>query len=391
MKKLTYRHTLLACYTGTVGMAAITNFVPLLFLTFRELFGFTLEEIGLLVSANFITQLTVDAFSIRWADRIGYRKMVVIGQVTMGGGLVMLTVLPFVLPNPYLGALLSVITYAVGGGINEVLISPILEACPRDEKGASLSLLHSGYCWASVVVILLSTLLFAAFGMESWRVISCVWALIPLANTFLFLHVPIAPLVTEDKRMSVLQLVRQPAFLLFMLMMFCAGAAELAMVQWASAFAESGLKVTKAVGDLAGPCLFMLMMGTGRVLQYKKGEKGDLKKYLLLCAVLCTASYLIASLSPTPLMSLFGFALCGFGVSAMWPGTLSLAQKTCPLGGTAMFAILALCGDIGCSVGPALVGFVSGALGDNLHMGILAAVVFPAVMMLGLILHRKKA
>jgi len=391
MKKLKYRHTLLACYTGTVCMAISSNFVPLLFVTFRETFGFSLEQMGLLVSANFITQLTVDALSARYADRIGYRRLIAAGQALIAAGLLLLAFLPFVFPVPYVGMLLATVTYAVGSGINEVIITPVAQACPKEETKASISLLHSFYCWGSVGVILISTLLFSLFGMASWRVITCFWALIPIANTLLFMHVPIAPLVAEDRKMSVGALLKTRVFLLFLLMIFCSGAAELAMAQWASAFAESGLKVSKAVGDLAGPCLFMLMMGIGRVAQYKMGEKKDLKRYILLCAVLCTFSYLIAALAAQPFMSLLAFALCGLCVAGMWPGTLDLAQKACPTGGTAMFAILALAGDVGCSVGPALVGFVSGAMEDDLRMGLLAAVIFPVLMAAGMILHRKKA
>ncbi len=388
-KQLTFKHTMLSCFTGSASMAIVSNYAPLLFLTFQETFGFTLEQIGLLVSFNFVTQLIVDALSVRYADKIGYRKLVVSAQLLIACGLVLLSILPFALPNAYAGVALATIIYAVGSGLNEVLISPIAEACPSDGKGAALSLLHSFYCWGSVAVVLVSTLLFSIFGIESWRVIACLWALIPAVNTVLFTKVPIAPLVAEGKSMTIMQLFKTRIFWLFMLLMLCAGATELSMSQWASAFAESGLKVSKAVGDLAGPCFFALMMGVGRVVQYKISSKASMRKYLLGCALLCIVSYLIASLVPSALIALFGFGLCGLAVAAMWPGTLTLAQETCPLGGTAMFAILALCGDVGCSAGPALVGFVSGALNDNLHMGLLAATAFPVIMVLGLIARKK--
>lgn len=384
MKNLTYRHTMLSCYTGSISMAIVSNYVPLLFLTFQETFGFTLEQIGLLVSFNFVTQLTVDALSVRYADKIGYRRLIVAAQLLIACGLMLLSMLPFALPNAYAGVVIATITYAVGSGLNEVLVSPIAEACPHDGNSAGLSLLHSFYCWGSVAVVLISTLLFQIFGLESWRLIALMWAVIPLVNTFFFAHVPIAPLVSEGKSMTLKELLGTRVFWLFMLLMLCAGATELSMAQWASAFAESGLKVSKAVGDLAGPCFFALMMGVGRVLQYKLSDRIDLRKYLSLCAAGCVASYLIASLVSQPLVALMGFGLCGFAVAAMWPGTLTLAQATCPRGGTAMFAILALLGDVGCSCGPALVGFVSGAMSDNLRMGLLVATVFPLVMIAGL-------
>lgn len=389
MKKLTYKHTMLCCYTGTVSQAIVSNFVPLLFLTFQAQFGFSLEQIGLLVSMNFVTQLIVDALAARYADRIGYRRAIIAGQISITVGLILLSILPYVLEHAYVGVALATIIYAIGGGLNEVLISPIAEACPTDGNSAQLSLLHSFYCWGSVAVVLLSTAIFGVFGVDCWRVVAWLWVLIPAVNAIAFSKVPIAPLVAEGKSLRISELFSLRIFWLFMLLMLCAGAAELSMAQWASAFAESGLKVSKAVGDLAGPCFFALMMGVGRVVEYKISAKIPMKKYLLICALLCVLSYLISSLAPHPVLALMGFGLGGFAVSAMWPGTLTLAQETCPRGGTAMFAILALCGDVGCSAGPALVGFVSGVLQDNLHMGLLSAVIFPIVMALGLFARGK--
>lgn len=390
MKKLTYKHTILSCYVGTVSQAIVSNFAPLLFLTFQEQFGFTLEQIGLLVSLNFVTQLTVDALAARYADKVGYRRMIMAAQFLISAGLILLSILPYVFSNAYAGIALATIIYAIGGGLNEVLISPIAEACPSDGKNAALSLLHSFYCWGSMAVVLISTAIFGVFGVDSWRVVAWLWAVIPAINTFAFSKVPIAPLVAEGKSMTMRELFGTRIFWLFMLLMLCAGATELSMAQWASAFAESGLKVSKAVGDLAGPCFFALMMGVGRVIQYKISAQMPMHRYLLICAPLCIFSYLIAALAPHPLVALLGFGLGGFAVSAMWPGTLTLAQEACPRGGTAMFGLLALCGDVGCSAGPALVGFVSGALGDNLHMGLLSAVVFPVILLAGLCTRIRK-
>lgn len=389
-KRDPYRKTILSCYVGSMSMAIASNFVPLLFLTFQSSFDLTLGEIGLLVSFNFCTQLTVDALAAKYADKIGYRPLLVAAQLLLAGGLALLSILPFVLPSAYLGIVLSVIIYSMGCGLNEVLVSPVVEACPSDSKAAAMSLLHSFYCWGSVLTVLVSTVLFMVLGMSSWRIISCLWALVPAINAVCFARVPIGKLVAEGEGMKLKKLLCTPVFWLMALLMLTAGATELSMAQWASAFAESGLKVSKAMGDLMGPCMFALLMGVGRVVQYKLVEKIDLLRYLLVCAVICTVSYLLASLSSSPVLSLLGLGLCGFGVAAMWPGTLSLGAASLPLGGTAMFALLALSGDVGCSVGPALVGFVSGAAGNNLHAGLLCGTVFPLIAVVGLLIYRNR-
>lgn len=379
-----YKHTIYACYIGYITQAIVNNFAPLLFITFHELYGIPLERIGLLVTMNFGTQLLVDLLSARYADKIGYRRLIVAAHIFAAAGLVSLGVLPELLPSPYIGICISVILYAVGGGLTEVLISPILEACPTERKSAAMSLLHSFYCWGSVLVILLSTILFKLFGIDSWHIVACFWAIIPLFNVFYFSKVPISALVDEGESMGIGALLRTKIFWILALLMVCAGASELAMSQWASAFAESGLRVPKAVGDLAGPCFFAFLMGCSRLLHSKLAEKVSLYKYLAVCAVLCTASYFMASLSPLPLISLLGCGICGISVGAMWPGTFSLAGEQCPKGGTAMFALLALAGDTGCSAGPTIVGFISAALGDDLKTGLLSAAVFPLLMLFGL-------
>ncbi len=382
--KTNYRHTIYACYIGYITQAIVNNFAPLLFVTFHKLYDIPLERIGLLVTVNFGTQLLVDLLSAKFADKIGYRRLIVAAHISAAAGLVLLGVLPELLPSPYIGICISVIIYAVGGGLTEVLISPILESCPTERKSAAMSLLHSFYCWGSVLVVLLSTVLFRILGIGAWRAISCFWALIPLFNVFYFSKVPIAALVEKNESMSVGALLRTRIFWVLALLMICAGASELAMSQWASAFAESGLHVSKAVGDLAGPCFFAVLMGCSRLLHAKLSDKVDLYKYLGICSVLCIISYFTASLSPVPIISLLGCGICGISVGAMWPGTFSIAGEKCPKGGTAMFALLALAGDTGCSVGPTLVGFVSAALDDNLKAGLLSAAAFPFLMLMGL-------
>ncbi len=385
-----FRHTIAACYIGYITQAIINNFLPLLFITFNSTYNISLEKIGLLVSVNFFTQLLVDMIAAKAADKIGYRILVVAAHVFAVIGLVSLSFLPDLLPDPYIGICFSVILYAIGGGLTEVLISPIVEACPTDGKSAAMSLLHSFYCWGSVLVVAGTTVFFSVFGIEMWRIAACFWAIIPLFNIFYFMLVPINRLTEEGEGMGVRQLLKSGIFRILAVFMLCAGASELAMSQWASAFAESGLNVSKTMGDLLGPCFFAVLMGASRIIHAKFGERIGLEKYLSISALVCVASYIIAAFSPVPLLSLIGCGICGFSVGAMWPGTFSLATEKCPKGGTAMFALLALAGDCGCGLGPAVVGFISGALGDNLKLGIISAIVFPLILFIGLALTRKK-
>jgi len=386
MKK-TYEQTILACYVGYITQAIINNFAPLLFLTFQKTYGLSLQQITLLVTFNFLTQLVVDLLAARFVDRIGYRPCIVAAHVFCAVGLIGLGVFPEILP-PYGGLLLAVMVYAIGGGLIEVLISPIVEACPSSHKEAAMSLLHSFYCWGTVAVILVSTALFAWLGIGSWKLVGCLWAIVPAANVAAFLRVPIAPVVAEGQGMSISGLFRERLFWILALLMICAGASEQAMSQWASAFAESGLQVSKTLGDLAGPCFFAILMGTARVVHAKVAERVNLERYILASALLCVGSYVLAILPVHPLWNLLGCGICGFSVGVFWPGTFSIAAKRCPLGGTALFALLALAGDLGCSLGPTVVGFVSGAFGDILKMGLAAAIGFPVVILLGIGLLR---
>lgn len=383
-----YRHTIYACYIGYITQAIVNNFAPLLFLTFQRIYNIPLTQIGVLVTVNFGTQLVTDFISARFVDKISYRTSVILAHVFSAVGLAGLGVLPEVFPTPFMGLCVAVMIYAVGGGLIEVVISPIVEACPTDGKAAAMSLLHSFYCWGSVLVVLVSTVLFRILGIESWRFISAIWAIIPALNAVYFSRVPINSLVDEGESMSIKQLLCTRIFWVLALLMVCSGASELAMSQWASAFAESGLKVSKTVGDLTGPCFFAVLMGISRVVHSKLADKISLYKYLGFSALLCIFSYLLTCLSGSAILSLLGCGICGISVAAMWPGTYSLASAGNPKGGTAMFALLALAGDTGCSLGPALVGYVSGMCGDNLKKGLLCAVVFPVLMIAGLFLMK---
>ncbi len=372
--------------------AVVNNFVPLLFLTFHSTYGISLDRITLLVTFNFGIQLLVDLFSVKFVDRIGYRTCMVAAHVFAVIGILGLTFLPEVMPDPFLGLLLAVALYALGGGLLEVLVSPIVEACPTKRKEAAMSLLHSFYCWGHVGVVLLSTLYFTVFGIENWKYLAFVWALIPACNAVVFLKVPIAELIEGGERgLTLGELVKSRLFWIMMLLMVCAGACEQGVSQWASAFAEMGLGVSKTVGDLAGPLFFAVLMGLSRVFYGKYSEKIPLERFLVFSGLLCLGSYLLSSLSAIPVLSLLGCGLCGLSVGILWPGTISMASSGIRGGGTAMFALLALAGDLGCSGGPTFVGLVSGALGDDLKKGILAGAVFPVLLLLGLWLRRRTA
>lgn len=389
--KSNYNHTLYACYTGYITQAIVNNFIPLLFLTFQSTYGIPLSQITLLITVNFVVQLLTDIAATKFVDRIGYRASALTAHIFAAAGLAGIGILPELLPSPFAGLLISVAFYAVGGGLIEVIISPIVEACPTSRKAAAMSLLHSFYCWGSVFVVLVSTVFFAFAGISHWKIMAFLWALIPIANTVYFSQVPIAALVEDGQSMKVRELFATKIFWIFGLLMLCAGASELAMSQWASAFAESGLKVSKTAGDLAGPCLFAVLMGSARVFYARFSEKIPLVKFMAASSILCIFSYLLAVLAPVPVLGLLGCALCGLSVGIMWPGTFSLAAAECPKGGTAMFALFALAGDLGCMTGPTLVGFVSGNSGGLLQTSLAAAAIFPVLFLAGLfLLHSHK-
>ncbi len=384
-----YRKTLIACYLGFITQAITGNFVPLLFLTLHREFQISLGQIALIPTVFFLTQLAVDLFCARFVDQIGYRVSIVSSAVCAAAGLAGLAVLPDLTADPFVGVLICVFVYAVGSGLIEVLCSPIVEACPFERKEAVMSLLHSFYCWGSVGVVALSTLFFAVFGMARWRVLALLWALVPLYNCFNFATCPIETLVDEGKGLSIGALFRLPLFWTAIVLMVCAGASELAMGQWASAFAESALGLSKTVGDLLGPCLFAVSMGLCRLFYGKWGEKIPLRGFMIGSGLLCLGCYLASSLSPAPVLGLLGCIVCGFSVGILWPGTISISSKRIPLGGTAMFALLAMAGDLGGAIGPALVGWVSQAVGDDLRAGLRAGCVFPVVLIVSLVLLGK--
>lgn len=385
-----YNKTITACFTAYIVQAIVNNFVPLLFLTFQRSYSIPLSQITLLVTFNFGVQLLVDLLSVGFVDKIGYRASMIIAHVLSAAGLVFLTVLPEVMPSPFAGILIAVMIYAVGGGLLEVLVSPVVEACPSDNKEKTMSMLHSFYCWGHVGVVFLSTVFFQLFGTQNWKIKALIWAIIPACNAYVFTKVPIASLMEEGETgLKMNELFRIKIFWILLIMMVCAGASEQAVSQWASTFAEKGLGISKTLGDLAGPMAFAILMGTSRAFYGKYGDRINLDKFMIYSSCLCILAYLGVSLLPIPQLSLVACAICGLSVGIMWPGTFSKASAALPRGGTAMFALLALGGDLGCSGGPTLVGMVSSALGDNLKMGILAGIVFPVLLLTGVLLCRK--
>ncbi len=384
-----YKITIIACFIGYVVQAIINNFAPLLFLTFQRTYHIGLGQITMLITLNFGVQLLVDLVAAGFVDKIGYRASMLIAHVVAAVGLFSMTILPEVFSNPYAGLIISIILYAIGGGLLEVLVSPIVESCPTDNKEAAMSLLHSFYCWGHVAVVLISTLFFRFVGIQNWKIMTYIWMLVPIVNALLFIKAPIASLIEDgQKGMSLKELFKSRLFWVFMLMMVCAGASEQAVSQWASTFAEMGLGVSKSIGDLAGPMSFAILMGSSRAFYGKFGEKIDLDKFMIGSSILCAASYLMISLSPWPVLSLVGCSVCGLSVGIMWPGTFSKAAAGLKTGGTAMFAFLALAGDLGCGGGPTVIGQISSMMGDDLKKGILFGLCFPVMLIVGIVMCR---
>ena len=385
MRPLTYRHTVTACCGGSFTLAISNNLAPLFFLIFHEDFGLPLSRITLLITLNFCIQLTVDLLAALFADRIGYRPMLVGSALFSAVGLLLLGILPFLFEDAMWGLLIADVLYAFGGGLGEAIISPTVEACPMKNKAGMMGFLHSFYCWGTVIVVLLSTAFLAVFGKDRWWILPLLWAVIPLLDAILLAIVPIPELEAGERGEGIGTLLCRPLFYLFLFLMLAAGASELSMSQWASAFAEAGLGVSKTVGDLAGPCLFACLMGLSRVFFAAKSERVNLPLFLAVSSILAVGAYLLAALASSPALSFLGFAVCGLAVGMLWPGLLSVAAARFPKGGTPLFSVCALFGDLGCSLGPTLVGLVADANGGALASGLLAACAFPAALSLGLL------
>lgn len=384
-----HNHTIYACYLGYISQAIVNNFAPLLFITFQSQLGLSLQSITLITTVNFLVQLTVDLLAVKFVDKIGYRPCLIAAHIFCAAGLSGMALLPKLM-TPYAGIMTGVVLYAIGGGLIEVLISPVVESCPTEKKEQVMSLLHSFYCWGHLSVVLLSTAFFHVAGTRLWPVLACLWALIPAANTVYFGVVPLFPIVSDTEKISLSALLKQKVFWLLIVMMVCAGASEHGVAQWVSAFAESSLKLSKTTGDLLGGCTFALMMGSCRAIYGKFGDRIPLKKMMIFSSILCICCYSLAAFTASPMLGLLGCAVCGFSVGIFWPGTFSTAAVTLPGGGTAMFALMALAGDLGCSGGPTVVGMAADAAGGDLRKGLAAALVFPVVMLISTCLMQYK-
>lgn len=386
--KLTYRATIRTSFISYIVQSIVNNFAPLLFLTFHRTYGIPLSQITALISINFIIQLIIDAGAAVFLDRIGYRISVVAAHIFSAAGLILMTFLPDILPNPFVGLLLAVFLYATGGGLIEVIVSPVVEACPNDHKEQTMSILHSFYCWGSVGVISISTAFFSLFGIGRWRIMALLWSLLPIINAILFSQVPLADLIDEgEQAMPIRMLLKRKSFVLLAMIVLCAGASEHAVAQWASTFAEKSLGIEKSIGDLLCPAIFAVFMGIGRSLYGKYGSRIELTKAMTVSGSLCILSYLMIAAAPFRMLSVFGMALCGLSVSILWPGTYSLSSRSLSNGGSAMFALLALAGDLGCSAGPAVVGIVSEHFNDELRSGELCAMMFPIMMLICMMIY----
>lgn len=386
MRTRTFTGTKTACYTGYVVQGIINNIAPLLFVIFSDKFNITLDKLSLLITINFATQLIVDTLSIKFVDSIGYKPLAIVSQGIAFLGLSCLGILPNIMTNSYLGIVISIVLSAIGSGITEVIISPIVESIPGEKKTSEMSLLHSFYCWGQVFVVLLTTVMIKLLGNDLWYVAPVLWAIIPLLNTINFISVPIQPNLTKEEKTPFLKLLFSKQFILCIVIMICSGASEIGMSQWSSYFAEAGLKVTKMTGDLLGPCLFAILMGTGRMIFGFVGEKINLKVALCFSAGLCATCYLGTCFINSPVISLLTCALTGITVSIMWPATLSLAARLFPNGGGSMYSVLALSGDTGCTLGPWFISFMTIQMsmgvssGESLKTGLGFGALFPILM-----------
>lgn len=394
--KLTYKHTRYACYMAYISGAIINSFAPLLFVIFQTDFNISLMQLSVVISANFTIQLVVDILCSRYVDKIGYRRTLVIALIMAFLGITFLGTLPKLI-DPFTGIMTAVVFYAIGSGMLEVMVSPTIEALPSDTKTSDMSILHSFYCWGCVFVIIVSTVFFKLFGVENWSYLCYLLAVVPLITMLLFLKVPLIPFGQDKGKVSYKKIFSNRMFRVFLVVMICAGASEIAMGQWASYFAETGLGVSKTIGDLLGPCMFAIAMGISRVLFSKFGERLDTFNVLSVSSVICVAGYVLSVVAKNPISSLVGCGIVGLGSAVMWPATLSLAAKHCTFGGMALFGLLAMGGDIGCSVGPALVAKVSthfSIFNSPLKAGLLCATVFPALLMVAVnilkIMSKKK-
>ena len=389
--KRDYDLTIRVCFVTCVVQAVVINFAPLLFVMFSREFGLPMSSLTALISVNFGIQLVIDASSVFFLQRLGYKGAMLLSHICCSAGLLLLPILPVKLSNSFVGLIIPTLLYGIGAGLIEVIVSPIVESCPIENSETTMSLLHAFYSWGYAAVVLLSTAFFAVFGISRWQILTLIWAMIPLVNMLLITRAPMPPVTRIEGGMSGIgRLFKTPAFLLALVMMICSGGSEQAVCQWSSAFAESALGVSKTMGDLLGPTFFAITMGIARTLFGKLGGKLDLGKCMLGSSALCIVCYLTLSFSRAPVLSLVACGMTGFACGIFWPGTLSMISDRITNGGSAMFSLLALAGDIGCNVGPSFAGAVASAKGDDLRAGLSAATVLPVVMFICVLLFTRQ-
>lgn len=384
MMRSKFLGTKLACYVGYVVQAVINNFLPILFIALQDVYGLGYERLARLIIFNFASQIAVDFSAPKIVALFGYRKSAALSQAMAALGLVSMGILPRIMSNTYLAIIISIIIYAIGSGMMEVIISPIIEMLPTKNKSGNMAFLHSFYCWGQAFTIIVTTLLVTVFGYKGWANIPLIWAVIPFLNTFSFFKVPVIEPKGEEKGDSFKSLASSKRFIIYMVMMFCGGACEIAMAEWASLFAQQALGISKVIGDLAGPCAFALFMGTGRVLYGWISKKVDFRKTVIVMSLLCFICYLTVAFCKIPAFSLIACAACGFSVSLFWPGVLSEGAKDFKRGGSVMYGVFALCGDTGCSAGPWIIGIIADRLG--LNFGFSVAAIFPVIMIIATVL-----
>lgn len=399
-----YRLTIRCCYLGMFVQAIVINLAPILFIPFKEQLGLTFEQLGRLILINFVTQVAFDLIAGATVTRLGVRRMVVAAHILVTLGLWLFAWLPGRLTSPYAGLVIGTIVFSMGGGVLELLLSPIINAVPSERKAADMSLLHSFYAWGQMTVILLTALAVFVLPAGPWRWVAPFWSIVPALGAWGFSRAPIPPFVEEEKRHRLRELLRVPAFLAAMLGLALAGASEIAISQWISAFAEKALRFPKLLGDLGGVCLFAAALGVGRTWYGLYGHKVCIRTRMIGGALLATVMYVLASLSPWPWVSLLACVMSGLAVSLFWPGLLSLTAVRFPLAGASMFAVLCAAGDMGCALAPWAVGLcadrvtalgLGGGMGwtpeaFGLRMGLLAGALFPFGLLLVLIGLRQK-
>ena len=383
-----YLPTKIASYVGFVVQAVINNFLPILFIVFQNVYGLSYEKLARIIVFNFATQIIVDMCVPKIISALGYRKCAVMCQGLAALGLMMLGILPNIMENTYFAIIMSVMVYAFGSGLMEVALSPLVEGLPSKNKRGSMAILHSFYCWGQAFTVIVTTALVLGFGFKNWTYVPLVWASIPFFNMFAFLKVPIIEPDKTEKRDGLLNLLRNDKFRLYMIMMLCAGAAEVAMAQWASLFAQNALGVSKVVGDLAGPCAFAVFMGTGRIWYALAAKKVSFKKTIIVMSIGACICYMMVAICNVAAVSLVFCAICGFTVSIAWPGIYSAGAVAFPKASAVMYSVFAMCGDTGCALGPWLIGIIADNLG--LNIGFAAASIFPIGMILSAVLLLKK-